>query len=307
LDGILIKSGYYLNNTDISILVNTSVKGTFIYSLIVNDTSNNVSGYSVTVTVSEENKIDWFLLVSLIIGAVAIGVFSMFVYSKTKKRMVNKQEKIFQEKMADYRYFVDLNHIHQIILIYKSSGLVLSSHVLREGHNLDDDLTGGFLTAISNFGEEMKGGSLKTLEFEGFKTLIISTGNIRVAIFFSEEPADILKDKLVEFVNHYESVNHEDIINYNGNRLPFKGFGTVFEDFFNMEILQKHELVIPLKISNLPSLQKRIIGVCSVHGKPQRMEVFMTLCIEKIKRPAFELYQEILVLKKMGIFVLKCE
>lgn len=54
------------------------------------------------------------------------------------------------------------------VLIIASGGLLAYSKNLMGSFAIEDDLIGGFLTAISNFAKEIKGGEIKSLNFRNF-------------------------------------------------------------------------------------------------------------------------------------------
>ena len=54
------------------------------------------------------------------------------------------------------------------ILIIASGGLLCYSKSFTYGGGVDDDLVSGFLTAISNFAKEIKGGEIRSLNFKNF-------------------------------------------------------------------------------------------------------------------------------------------
>lgn len=129
------------------------------------------------------------------------------------------------------------------VLIIGSGGILLysKSFFVEEKEEFDNDLISGFLTAISSFAQEIKGGNIKALNFRNFNFVYAYDDRfgcmfvVVTAIDDLEEEAHaacVLMKK--EFITKYES----NLEHFTGNITDFKGF----DDFI------KENIYIPPKV-----------------------------------------------------------
>ena len=309
VNNTIINSGSYSNDTDIPILVDTSIIGTYLYKLVVNDTSNNTLEHTVLIKIvseysSPEGGFDLVTLFIIIAVSLSAGIGMMLAYSRVKRKREAAKIEIIGKKEKLYKDFLDVFNTNQVFLILKESGVVLSNAIFRKEHHIDDDLIGSFLSAISTFGQELAGGKLKRLDFEGFKTSIISGELTKVAVLFTDEPSKNFEEKLVEFVQDYELENLGYLKTFMGDISRFRGFRKEFVEFFNMLILKNHKLILPSNKIILTQLQKKIINICKRYGlefTPRRIGEIIELCIKELNVPEYETFVEIIQLKKLNI------
>ncbi len=114
------------------------------------------------------------------------------------------------------------------LLIIASGGLLAYSHNFVGGEGaIEDDLVSGFLTAMSNFAQEIKGGEIKSLNFRNFNfvysydqetdtifVLVVSIDDIEEE---AREKVELMKD---EFIKMYKS----SLINWTGDVTQFVTF-----------------------------------------------------------------------------------
>jgi GTPase SAR1 family protein len=113
------------------------------------------------------------------------------------------------------------------ILIIASGGLLCFSKSFISETTVDDDLVSGFLTAISNFAREIKGGDIKALNFMNFNfiyeydepldcmfILVCDIDDIEDEV---RERVEIMKE---EFLNRYRP----NLENWTGDVTQFQGF-----------------------------------------------------------------------------------
>ena len=133
------------------------------------------------------------------------------------------------------------------ILIISTGGILLFSKNYfvdpeKESENvLNDDLIGGFLTAINSFAKEIKGGSIKSLNFRNFN-FIYSYDEQFGCMFVLITDIDDLEEDVREKV---EMMKNEFIKRYHDEMEHFVGLVSVFNDF--NEFIDKH-IFIPPKI-----------------------------------------------------------
>ena len=127
------------------------------------------------------------------------------------------------------------------ILVTTSSGLFCYSKLFIGKTKIDDDLFGGFLTAISNMGKEIGGGEIISLNFRNFN-FIYSYDDEKLCMFTIiadiEDSEKEVREKLellkTEFIKRF----HDDLVNWNGETKKFE----VFDKF-----VEKH-IFIPPKV-----------------------------------------------------------
>ncbi|MHA2126040.1 MAG: hypothetical protein ACW99E_12105, partial [Promethearchaeota archaeon] len=127
------------------------------------------------------------------------------------------------------------------ILVTTSSGIFCYSKLFISKSKIDDDLFGGFLTAISNIGEEIGGGEIRSLNFRNFNFVYLFDDE-KICMFtiiadiedFEEEIREKLELLKTEFIKRF----HDELVNWNGDTQKFE----VFDNF-----VEKH-IFIPPKV-----------------------------------------------------------
>ncbi len=133
------------------------------------------------------------------------------------------------------------------ILILSTGGILLfSKNFFVDPENepanlLNDDLIGGFLTAINSFAKEIKGGAIKSLNFRNFN-FIYSYDDRFGCMFVLITDIDDLEEDVREKV---EMMKNEFIKRYSDEIERFAGLVSVFDDFD--EYIDKY-IFIPPKI-----------------------------------------------------------
>ena len=126
------------------------------------------------------------------------------------------------------------------VLIITSGGLLCYSKNLFGTSEIDDDLVSGFLTAISNFAQEIKGGEIKSLNFRNFN-FVYSYDQEFQCMFILVIDID---DPIDEAQNRVELMKDEFITRYNEYLREWTGNVKIFEDFD--EFVDKKIYIPPL-------------------------------------------------------------
>jgi len=107
------------------------------------------------------------------------------------------------------------------------------SYFTSENDNTFDDLVSGFLTAISNFATEIKGGEIKALNFRNFNFIYgydKKFGTIFVIVSDIDDPEEEIRKKLdamkTEFIKRYDKI----LENFNGCISDFRTFDDYIEE-----------------------------------------------------------------------------
>ena len=168
------------------------------------------------------------------------------------------------------------------ILILSSGGLLLYSKNFLSDQNenedliLDDDLIGGFLSAISSFAIEIKGGEIKALNFRN-SNFIYSYDTQFGCMFVLITEIEDLEEEAREKI---ELMKNEFIKRYSSYLEDFSGMVSVFDDFD--EFIEEH-IFIPPKIL--------LIGENGV-GKTTIMDLFPGEKILELDEDLNELIQK---------------
>ncbi len=113
------------------------------------------------------------------------------------------------------------------ILIIASGGLLCYTKTFGIETHVDSDLVSGFLTAISNFAKEIKGGEIKSLNFRNFNFLYEYDQDLDcmfVIIIDIEDLEDEARNKLGIMKNEFLSRYRNNLNNWTGDVTIFKTF-----------------------------------------------------------------------------------
>jgi len=140
------------------------------------------------------------------------------------------------------------------ILIIASGGLLCYSKSFISESNVDDDLVSGFLTAISNFAKEIKGGEIKALNFMNFN-FIYAYDEPLDCMFIIVSDIDDIEEEVREKVN---LMKDEFLKRYTSNLENWTGDVTQFEGFH--EFVEEHVFIPPkVLLVGEPSVGKSTI------------------------------------------------
>ncbi|MHA1491009.1 MAG: hypothetical protein ACTSRI_15345 [Promethearchaeota archaeon] len=130
------------------------------------------------------------------------------------------------------------------ILVIAPGGLLCYSKVFFGKFEIEDDLISGFLTAISNFAEEIKGGQIDAMNFRNFNYIYAYDSELEymfVLVIDIDDPEDVAKNKVESMKNEFIKRYHKILKNWTGDVSLFSDFDEFVED--NMYIPPKILLV----------------------------------------------------------------
>jgi len=132
-------------------------------------------------------------------------------FNRTKENLLNLEKRYIS------------NILTHLMVITKISGVVLTAYSFIE-EELEGDLIGGFLTAIQSFGLEIskKETPMKKLSYQDFEIELEDGEYVRIALISQGQPIPLLRQKLTEFCNRFESYFHSDLENFHGDITEFK-------------------------------------------------------------------------------------
>lgn len=119
------------------------------------------------------------------------------------------------------------------ILVITSGGLLVYNKNLGKEDSIDSDLISGFLTAISNFAKEIKGGEIRALNFQHFKMVYTYDDHLKmmfVLVIDENDVEDEAREKVELLKNEFKSRFSDMMQDWNGETSVFKSLDSFVED-----------------------------------------------------------------------------
>ncbi|NHJ25668.1 MAG: hypothetical protein EAX89_13875, partial [Candidatus Lokiarchaeota archaeon] len=187
----------------------------------------------------------------IIIGAaVAVAGGSVGVYRGVVVPKKREKQRILSEVKTIFDDAINLEHI---LVLYKATGTCIFFKSYGS-EQIDPELIGGFLTAVSSFGKEMVAQEALNEISYGDKMLLLADGEfIRVALVLGKKASLILRQHLKEFIDKFEKVYNEVLPNWRGQLNYFRNAGEIVDDIFNTSIILPHQ--ITYDFSNVKDLK----------------------------------------------------
>lgn len=166
---------------------------------------------------------------------------SFLLYGDPSKALLNGIIEI-----TDVEIFEEILNVMEVIIMHHDGRTIESFdfNKLEENHEKPDPgLVGGMFSAIISFADEtfkFKDG-LSEMGY-GDNTLLIDRGEfIRVVLVLRKKASIFLKNKLDDFIELYERVYHDILVNWNGSMQPFNNTGKLLDDIMNIGMIAPHE------------------------------------------------------------------
>ncbi|MFX1277213.1 MAG: hypothetical protein ACFFBP_18210 [Promethearchaeota archaeon] len=244
-----------------------------------------------------------FLLPYILIGLAALFTFIALRH----RRLIRLREFWAEEAMV----LEDLLKISYIMVIHKDAGLTLYSKQI--SMELDSDLIGGFITAISQFRSEIKKpvdefGISKGFEmdYHDFKIDMVDGKNIRTALILEGIPSEQLKENQNEFTNSFEAKFGSLFVDFTGDITPFKETDDLVEKFFNISLMYPLQLGSDWKFAKLNKLESALLEVAEQMQKERNHFFISSLLnygIAGRKESKNQIISTIIGLKSRGLLV----
>ncbi|NHJ20008.1 MAG: hypothetical protein EAX91_03620 [Candidatus Lokiarchaeota archaeon] len=183
---------------------------------------------------------DDFLPYIIIIGAaLAVVVTAVATYRGVVVPKKKEKQRILTEVKTIFDDAINLEHI---LVLYKGTGTCIFFKSYGS-EQIDPELIGGFLSAVSSFGKEMATQAALNEISYGDKMLLLADGYlIRVALVLGKNASLILRRHLKEFIEMFEN-NYKDILpNWRGQLNYFKNAGMIVDDILNTSIILPHQI-----------------------------------------------------------------
>jgi hypothetical protein len=138
--------------------------------------------------------------------------------------------------------FDDAINLEHILVLYKGTGTCIFFKSYGS-EQIDPELIGGFLSAVSSFGKEMKTQEALNEISYGDKMLLLADGEyIRVALVLGKKASLILRRHLKEFINTFGKIFKDDLPNWRGQLNPFRKAGLIVDEILNTSIILPHQI-----------------------------------------------------------------
>ncbi len=176
----------------------------------------------------------------IIIGAVvALAGGSLAVYRGVVVPKKREKQRILTEVKTIFDDAINLEHI---LVLYKGTGTCIFFKSYGS-EQIDPELIGGFLSAVSSFGKEMKTQEALNEISYGDKMLLLADGEyIRVALVLGKKASLILRRHLKDFINTFGKMFKDDLPNWRGQLNPFRNAGLIVDEILNTSIILPHQI-----------------------------------------------------------------
>jgi len=176
----------------------------------------------------------------LIFGAVVVVAGgSIAVYRGVIVPKKREKQRILTEVKTIFDDAINLEHI---LVLYKGTGTCIFFKSYGS-EQIDPELIGGFLSAVSSFGKEMATQEALNEISYGDKMLLLADGEyIRVALVLGKKASLILRRHLKEFIDTFGKMFKDDLPNWRGQLNPFRNAGLIVDEILNTSIILPHQI-----------------------------------------------------------------
>jgi len=179
--------------------------------------------------------------------------------------------------------------------------------------DLDSDLIGGFLTAISQFrseikktGEESATGKGFEMDYYDFKVVIYDGDFVRVALILDGTPSKTLEANQELFTDRFEKRHGAILGAFSGDLSPFGETDNLVERIFDISLMYPLQLGRHWEFTKLNKLEQALVEVANQMQKERKFFFVSTLLSyglagRNVTRD--QIISTILNLKRRGIIV----
>jgi len=244
----------------------------------------------------------------LFLPYILIGVAAFSTFAVIRHR---KMSKLREQWAGEALILDDLLKISYIMVIHKIAGTTIYNKQI--SMELDSDLIGGFLTAISQFRSEIQKPKEKSTEDKGFQMdyydfkIIIHDGSyIRVALILEGIPSDKLEISQRMFTERFESRFSPLIKDFSGDIRPFSETDALIEEYFNTSLMYPFQLGSHWDVSKLEKLERALLEVAEQMQKERNFFFVSSLLSYGLagrKESRDQIISTIIDLKNRGLIV----
>ncbi|TFF88892.1 MAG: hypothetical protein EU549_02160, partial [Promethearchaeota archaeon] len=224
--------------------------------------------------------IDYLPYILLVI-AIVVAATVIYQYGVRKPRIKRRKKHM----NSIYRRYLDVMNLDHIMVIEKNTGASVFNYSFG-ARKFDPDLIAGFLTAIASFQKESKIKEDKKESIKGFELsyanfkILLNTGDYaRVALILDDDPTDLTRRRVIEFIKLFESVYKQDLKTFRGNLKPFRAASKLVEEVFDANLLFPHRIDTTCEVDNeeISNLQSSIVTLAITLQKSQGYFTIPTL------------------------------
>jgi hypothetical protein len=240
-----------------------------------------------------------------------LGILAaLFAIVMVRRRRLNKLRDLWSQ---DALILDDLLKISYIMIIHKDAGVVIYNK--RIGiEEIDQDLIGGFLHAISQFRKEFKkkktGSSLQKgfeMDYYDFKIMITDGDYVRVAMVCEGKPSEFLKENQRKFTEEFEKHYGKHLRKFDGSMAPFRSTDSLIDKYFHTDLAYPLRLseITQLDFDELDSLETALIEVAEEIQKDKKFFFISNLLsfgLAGRKESRNQIISTIISLQEKGIF-----
>jgi len=236
----------------------------------------------------------------------AIAALTIFVTVRH-----HKKNKLRRYWASEALILDDLLKISYIMIIHKDAGVTIYSKQI--SMELDSDLIGGFLTAISQFRSEIKKPKDQLAKSKGFEMdyydfkIIINDGEVvRVALILDGIPSDKLEENHEAFTSKFEQRFRKQLDPFTGDVKPFVATNSIIESYFNLSLMYPLQLGKHWEFVKFNKLENALVEVAVEMQKERKFFFFSSLLSYGLagrKATRDQIISTILNLKRRGIIV----
>jgi hypothetical protein len=236
----------------------------------------------------------------------AIAAITIFVTIRHRK-MSKLREYWAREALT----LDDLLKISYILIIHKDAGVTIYNKQI--SMELDSDLIGGFLTAISQFRSELKKDKLPGPEEKGiemdyydFKIVITDGEYVRVALILDGIPSERLKEHQWDFTRRFEKKFKGTLDDFTGDVRPYTETDYLVDKIFNISLMYPLQLGKHWEDTKLNKLEKSLIQIAEQIQKERKFIFVSSLLSYGLagrKESRDQIVSTIISLKRRGILV----
>jgi hypothetical protein len=195
---------------------------------------------------------------------IIIGIAAISTYVVLRQRRLNRLKAIWAK---DAQILDDLLRISHIMIIHKEAGVVIYDKKVAI-EEIDSDLIGGFLQAISSFRQEIrkdidfeKGTKGFEMDYYDFKIVITDGEFIRVALILDGTPSESLKERQLEFTKAFENKFGKVLQEFDGEIKAYRAADKLIEDHFYISLAYPLKLSEHWEVVDLEPLEKDLVEV----------------------------------------------
>ncbi|MFX0188344.1 MAG: hypothetical protein ACFE8A_11485 [Candidatus Hodarchaeota archaeon] len=244
----------------------------------------------------------------LLLPYILIGLAALFTFVAIRHRKLSKLRELWA---GEALVLDDLVKISYIMVIHKDVGVTLYSKQI--SMELDSDLIGGFITAISQFRSEIKKpieglgmGTGFEMDYYDFKIDMADGKYVRTALILEGIPSEKLKENQKMFTNNFETKFAPLLEDFTGDVQPFRETDALIEKFFNLSLMYPLQLSSHWKLAKLKKLETALLEVAEQMQKERKYFFVSSLLnygIAGRKESKDQIISTIIDLKRRGLLV----